>query len=95
MVGLSQPISGYVFVIDGVLIGADDGRWLALAGVAVYCLYLPLIGAVHLRAPTTGAMWSAPVAVTWLWVAFTGFMVLRGIALGLRVRTTRWMVTGA
>ncbi|MFN8046862.1 MAG: MATE family efflux transporter [Dermatophilaceae bacterium] len=94
VVALSQPISGYVFVIDGVLIGADDGRWLARAGVAVYSLYLPLIGAVHLLAPTTGAVWSAPVAVTWLWVAFTGFMVLRGIALGLRVRTTRWMVTG-
>jgi putative MATE family efflux protein len=91
VVALSQPVSGYVFVIDGVLIGADDGPWLAWAGLAVYVLYLPLIVAVRLLAPGPGA----EVAVTWLWVAFTGFMVLRAVALWLRVRTTRWMVTGA
>ena len=28
-----QPLAGYVFVLDGVLIGAGDARYLALAGV--------------------------------------------------------------
>lgn len=29
VVALSQPLSGWVFVLDGVLIGSGDGRWLA------------------------------------------------------------------
>ena len=28
-----QPVAGVVFVLDGVLIGAGDGRYLAVAGV--------------------------------------------------------------
>src|SRR5450759_4836541 len=31
VVALAQPISGFVFVLDGVLIGDGDGRWLAQA----------------------------------------------------------------
>ncbi len=34
VIALHQPISGLVFVLDGVLIGAGDGRYLAVAGVA-------------------------------------------------------------
>ena len=43
VVGLSQPIAGFVFVLDGVLIGAGDGLWLAVAQVGLLALYLPLI----------------------------------------------------
>ena len=32
---LGQPVAGVVFVLDGVLIGAGDGRYLAWAGLAV------------------------------------------------------------
>ena len=98
VVGLSQPLSGYVFVIDGVLIGADDGRWLALASVIVYVLYLPVILLVHRagsRLLEGSDMWSGPqLAVLALWVAMTGFMAIRAVTLWLRVRTTHWMVTG-
>ena len=40
VVAVSQPLSGLVFVLDGVLIGAGDGRWLAGAQVAVLLAYL-------------------------------------------------------
>ena len=43
VVALGQVLSGYVFVIDGVLMGADDARWLAGAYVATYLLFLPVI----------------------------------------------------
>ena len=98
VVGLSQPLSGYVFVIDGVLIGADDGRWLAVASVIVYVLYLPVILLVHragsrlLEVRTCG--WAATRGAFALWVAMTGFMAIRAVTLWLRVRTTHWMVTG-
>jgi putative MATE family efflux protein len=90
VVALMQPLAGVVFVIDGVLIGAGDNGWLAKAMTANLLLYLPLILAVHVLSPS-----GAVAAVVWLWVAFTGFMAIRGVLLGARVRTSRWMVVGA
>jgi putative MATE family efflux protein len=99
VVALVQPLSGYVFVLDGVLIGAGDGAWLARATVLNLVLYLPLVLAVHVLGPW---LLSGPDplrgqvnAVTWLWVAFTGFMGIRAALLGARARTDRWLVTGA
>jgi Na+-driven multidrug efflux pump len=81
-----QPIAGYVFVLDGVLIGAGDARYLALAGVVNLAAYLPMLLAV----------WSAGAGLLWLWAAFSlGYMAARALTLGLRARTDRWMVLGA
>lgn len=101
VVALSQPLSGYAFVIDGVLIGAGDGRWLARAMLGNFLAYLPLILGVHLMGDwllsdnTGGSTRGTDNAVTWLWLAFTGFMAIRGVLMWARVRTDRWMVTGA
>jgi len=87
---LAQPLAGYVFVLDGVLIGAGDGRFLALAGVVQLTLYAPVAVAVALAAPGGAA------GLAWLWVAFAGwFMLTRAVFLGLRYRGARWLVTGA
>ena len=43
VMAVGQPLAGYVFVLDGVLIGAGDARYLALAGVANLVVYLPLL----------------------------------------------------
>lgn len=94
VVGLSQPLSGFVFVLDGVLIGAGDGRWLAGAMLVVLAAYVPMVLAVRLATPALLAA-GAPWAVATLWVAFTGFMAVRAVALGRRARTDAWMVTGA
>jgi putative MATE family efflux protein len=77
-----QPIAGVVFVLDGILIGAGDGRYLAVAGLIALVAYLPL--AVLL------SQWG----FTWLWVAYGGFMVARLVTLALRERSDRWMVLG-
>jgi putative MATE family efflux protein len=98
VVALGQPLSGYVFVIDGVLIGAGDGRWLARAMVANLLAYLPVVLGVHLVGArlVSGGPDDGPVgAVVWLWLAFTVFMAVRGILMWRRIRTDRWMVTGA
>ncbi|MEO7070954.1 MAG: MATE family efflux transporter, partial [Nostocoides sp.] len=98
IVALQQPLAGYVFVVDGVLIGAGDGRWLARAMVGCFVGYLPLIVGVHALGPrlltASTIQRGDELAVTWLWLAFTGFMAVRGTLLWLRVRTDRWMVTG-
>ncbi|GAA2201509.1 MATE family efflux transporter [Sinomonas flava] len=86
----SQPVSGYVFVLDGVLIGAGDARYLALAGVLNLVVYAPLVvwvGAAGL---------AGPGGLMWLWVAFAGgYMLARAVTLGLRARSNAWMVLGA
>ncbi len=85
----AQPICGYVFVLDGVLIGAGDARYLALAGVVNLVLYIPLLVLVF------AADLSGPAGIAWLWAAFgVGFMLARALTLGWRVRDDRWMVTG-
>lgn len=78
-----QPVSGIVFVLDGLLIGAGDGRYLALAGLVTLAVYTPLVLVL-------GA-WG----FTWLWVAYAGFMIARLITLGLRERSDGWLVLGA
>lgn len=85
-----QPIAGYVFVLDGVLIGAGDAKYLALAGVANLAVYLPMLVAVAVSGMTAAA------GLVWLWTAFAlGYMAARALTLGLRARTDRWMVLGS
>ena len=99
VVALSQPIAGFVFVLDGVLIGAGDGRWLAGAQVGLLLLYLPLILTVRgaedslLGGPDLVA--AQGHALTVLWLTFIVFMTMRGVALGWRARGDAWVVTGA
>jgi putative MATE family efflux protein len=84
-----QPIAGYVFVLDGVLIGAGDAKYLAVAGVVNLALYVPLLLAVWMSGADGGA------GLLWLWAAFSlGYMLARALTLGLRARTDRWMVLG-
>lgn len=85
-----QPLAGYVFVLDGVLIGAGDAKYLAIAGVVNLAVYLPMLLAVPLWGPGGGA------GLIWVWAAFSlGYMLARAMTLGLRARTDRWMVLGS
>lgn len=77
-------VSAVVFVLDGVLIGAGDARYLALASLVNLASYLPLAIAVA----WTGA------GLPWLWLAYGGLAVSRLATLGLRARGTRWMRLG-
>jgi putative MATE family efflux protein len=94
VVALGQPLAGYVFVVDGVLIGAGDGRWLAGAMAATLVLYLPLAIWVHANTDELLAQ-GAPRAVVVLWVVFTAFMAIRACFFWWRVRGDAWAVTGA
>jgi putative MATE family efflux protein len=83
---LGQPVAGVVFVLDGVLIGAGDGRYLARAGLVTLIAYAPV--ALLLAAYSAGL-----VAI---WVAFcTVFMGARLVVLVRRARGDAWLVTGA
>ncbi|MFB7710176.1 MATE family efflux transporter [Streptomyces sp. NPDC056105] len=85
MVALSQPICGIVFVLDGVLMGAGDGPYLAWAMLATLAVFTP----VALLVPVFGG------GLTALWGAMTLMMTVRMLTLWLRSRSGRWIVTGA
>ncbi len=83
---VGQPLAGVVFVLDGVLIGAGDGKFLAWAGLVVLAAYAP------------AALWAAtlPHGLVAVWVAMTFvFMGSRGLLLSWRARGDAWLVTGA
>lgn len=81
-----QPLAGLVFVLDGVLIGAGDGTFLARAGLVVLAAHAP------------AALFAAtlPHGLVMVWVAMTVvFMGSRGALLWWRARGDAWLVTGA
>ncbi len=94
VVGLSGWLAGLVFVVDGVLIGAGDGAWLAKAMAATLVLYLPVIWAVQTNAGALLHLGNAAAMVA-LWGAFVAFMVIRWGFLWHRVGTDAWLVLGA
>lgn len=85
IVAAAQPLAGLVFVLDGVLIGAGDQRYLAVAGLLTMVAYLVAAYAVHV-------MDGGLVA---LWLAFCVWMLARGVTLGVRAYGDAWLVTGA
>ena len=93
VVGVGQPVSGYVFVLDGVLIGAGDGRWLALGMALVLVGYLPIVAALRFNADALAAQ-GPVIATAALWVGFTAFMIIRSALLWWRIRGDAWLVTG-
>jgi putative MATE family efflux protein len=89
VLAVAQPVCGVVFVLDGVLIGAGDGRYLALVGVVNLVPFVPVL----LLVAWAGATGAAGLA--WLAVAFFGvYMLARLVTLAWRVRGSRWLTAG-
>ena len=81
---LMQPLNGAVFALDGILIGAGDGRylmWSMLASLA--CCAVALALALELGWGIRG-----------VWAALVVLIVVRLATLGVRFRGRRWAVTG-
>lgn len=90
VLAVAQPVCGVVFVLDGVLIGAGDAKYLAIAGVVNLVPFVPALVVPAML----GAGGAAGLA--WLSVAFFGvYMLARLATLGWRVRGAAWMSAGA
>lgn len=90
VLGLSVPLCGIVFVLDGVLIGAGDARYLALTGILNFAAFVPLALLVRAWAPP-GALGLALLMAAFVF----GYLGARALTLGLRAHGSRWMVVGA
>jgi putative MATE family efflux protein len=90
VLAVAQPIAGIVFVLDGVLMGANDARYLAVAGVLNLVPFLPALWIIS----ATGVDGTA--GLLWLAVAFFGiYLLARLCTLGWRVRTDAWTKVAA
>jgi putative MATE family efflux protein len=86
IVAALQPLNAVVFVLDGVLIGAGDQRFLARAMIlATFGVFTPLAIAI--------GMSSAGVLA--LWGALSCWFAARAVALVIRYLGPHWQVTGA
>jgi Na+-driven multidrug efflux pump len=82
---LGQPVAGVVFVLDGVLIGAGDGAYLARGGLVTLVIYAPVALAAALLGTGLVGIWASFAAV---------FMGARLVVLLHRARGDAWLVTG-
>ncbi|QUQ64903.1 MATE family efflux transporter [Kutzneria sp. CA-103260] len=81
-----QPVGGIVFVLDGVLLGAGDAKFLRTANaLAAFLGFLPVV-------------WTS-LSLGWglvgIWCAFTVFLLVRLGNNLTRLRSGRWAVLGA
>jgi Na+-driven multidrug efflux pump len=81
---LMQPLNGAVFALDGILIGASDGPFLALSMLAAFLA----CAAVLLAA--LEADWG----IRGVWAALLVLIVVRLTLMTTRFRRGRWLVTG-
>lgn len=89
ILGATTPLGGYVFVLDGVLIGAGDARYLAVTGLVNLAVFVPLAWAAVALGGSDAA------SLSWLTLAFAlGYLGARAVTLGLRAHRDRWMVVG-
>jgi len=86
ILALMQPLNAVVFVFDGVLIGAGDAGYLALA----------MVGAsLFVFAPAAIAVLVLDGGLLWLWAALALWMLARAVGMAARYLGSRWQVTGA
>ena len=81
---LMQPVNGAVFALDGILIGASDGPYIAGSMIAAF-----VACAVSLAVVVSGDF-----GVRGVWAALAVLIVVRAATMGARFARRRWLVTG-
>jgi len=93
LLAMTLPLAAFVFVLDGVLIGAGDGRYLAFTGVLNLAMFAPLLWLASLVSGQSESLNLAGLLA--LEAAFgIGYIGARALTLGLRHRGDAWMVVG-
>jgi putative MATE family efflux protein len=81
MVAVTQAPASMAFVLDGVLEGAADFRFLQWALLGALVVFVPFAVGARL----------AHLGIVGLWAALTVWLCVRAAALAVRFRGTRWL----
>lgn len=84
VVAATQPVGAMLYVIDDVLIGAGDGRFLAWSSLVALAAFLPLAWLVLAKKEGVVALWGA--LAVWL--------VVRFACVAWRFSTDAWLQRG-
>ena len=80
-----QPVAGYVFLLDGILIGAGHGRYLAAASLLNLAVYAPVL---WLIAHSSVLASSPALALALVWLAYSAvYTGMRAFTNGYAART--------
>ena len=91
---MKQPIAAYVFTLDGILMGAQDVKYLAIGCFIMLVMYVPVMLGLH-WAVGAGAM-DALTGYCGLWAAYIlYFQGIRAVIFGRRAASDVWMKAGA
>ncbi|MCI1984527.1 MAG: MATE family efflux transporter [Bifidobacteriaceae bacterium] len=95
-VGIFCPMQGWVWALDGVLIGAGDYRYLAVTSIISSGVYLLALGGLMVTTGDTSIFGSGTSNPTFLvialWLVFNlFFMGARAVSNGLRARSDTWL----
>lgn len=86
--GVFMPIAGWMWALDGILIGAADYRYLAATCSLTAVIYVACLSGLTLLARDWAPVWR----IVMLWGAINVLYIgIRAISNGLRVRTDTWM----
>jgi putative MATE family efflux protein len=81
---LMQPFNGAVFALDGILIGASDGPYLAVSMVLAFAACSTVLAAALV------GDWG----IRGVWAALVTLILVRLTTMTARFRRGRWLVTG-
>ena len=82
LLSVMQPVGGAVYILDGILIGANDTRFLFFAmAVGAFAVYLPVIWVGKVMFP----------GLAGVWMAYNALMLTRFGMLWIRFRRQRWL----
>jgi putative MATE family efflux protein len=81
---LMQPLNGAVFALDGILIGASDGPFLAGSMVAAF------VACATVLVAALAGDWG----IRGVWAALLVLILVRLTLMATRFRRRRWLVTG-
>ena len=81
---LMQPLNGAVFALDGILIGAGDGPYIAASMVVAF------VACTAVLVATVTRDWG----VRGVWTAIAVLILVRLATMGARFARRRWLVTG-
>ncbi len=81
---LMQPFNGAVFALDGILIGAADGPFLAASMVVAFVVCAAIL------VLTLAEDWG----IRGVWAALVVLILVRLVLMSARFRRGRWLVTG-
>ena len=92
--GITMPLQGWMWALDGILIGAGDFRYLALTLLFVAGLYIVILAIIEFC--VVPFLSNSFIGALVLWGAFdVVLMGGRAIANGLRIRKDVWMINAA